>query len=1096
MRSSLGRDQAIQAICSQIAQKPAPTVGIQGTWGSFGALLVSFLFEHTQRPILFIRAHIDDAHKAVDDLLTFETSAVDCLPAWEGEEEYADATDEIRAARLALTIKLAQNPTPTVICAPIQALCQPVPKIDTLTTGALTLRVDQDLAPDHAAQWLVDNGFEPVDRIDVPGQFARRGGILDVFAPVTAGYEGSAQEGVALRVEFFGDTVESVRRINLDTQRSADAIDQILIVSATAGTRIQDNALFVGHLPGDTLVVFEEPAECQEVAKVLLDRVDDPSRLYAWQALHEALADFQQVHLSRFASTVAEPVKLEIHSIQQVQHQAVSTWAGHKQALEALLQRAQTEDLCVQLFCESTAELSRVKEIVQEIAGKVPRQLELIKGFLHQGFEVVSQKCVFVSHHELFGQNVLRRQTRPMRAGAPVDSLADLVAGDYVVHASYGVGKFLGTEMIEENDTQSEYLTLEYADAVKIHVAISNITLIQKYIGTSPKRPRLSKVGSKKWQKQKDRVAESVQDLAVELLQVQAVRESTGGILFEPDSHWQREFEESFPYQETEDQTTAIEQIKGDMQRSVAMDRLLCGDVGYGKTEVAMRAAFKAVENGKQVAVLVPTTVLCVQHGRTFTQRFADFPVSIEVLNRFKSPGQCRQIIEWARQGKLDILIGTHRLVSKDVAFKDLGLLIIDEEQRFGVEHKERLKRMRLDVDILTMSATPIPRTLHMSLLGLRDISSLSTPPLDRRSVVTRISQFNHQTIRKAIVQELNRGGQVFYLHNRVKTIEKMAMDVRKLIKDTDATVLVAHGQMAKRELEDAMIKFVQGQVQVLVCTTIVESGLDIPNANTIIIDNADRFGLAELHQLRGRVGRYRHRAYAYMLLPEKRSINPVAAKRLKAIEEYSHLGAGFRIALRDLEIRGAGNILGAEQSGHIQLVGYQMYCEMLAQAVRKLKHEPQAEAPKVSLDLGFSSYIPKEYIQSERQRMDVYRRIATCHCPKALADMAEELADVYGDVPEHVDLFLDMARIRLCAGQYGITSITVSRKHLVFTFKETPGDEAHSLFARVNGNVRIPNPHTVAVGLADNYFEPSTLMTVLRKMFAPARRRPVASKS
>ncbi|NQV33930.1 MAG: transcription-repair coupling factor [Phycisphaeraceae bacterium] len=1084
----LGRDQAIQTICSQIAQRTEETVGIQGTWGSFGPLLVSHLFKQVERPILFIRAHIEDAHKAVDDLLTFETASVDCLPAWEGEEEYADATDEIRAARLTLAIKLAGPQTRTVICAPIQALCQPVPKIQTLTAGALTFQVDRDMDPHEAAQRLVDNGFEPVDRIDVPGQFARRGGILDIFAPVTAGYRGSSQEALALRVEFFGDTVESVRRINLDTHRSADDIHQIQIVSATAGTGSQDNDLFVGQLPPETLVIFEEPAECQEVATVLLDRVDDPSRLYPWDAVHGALAQFQQVHLSRFASTVAEPVRLEIHSIQQVQQKTVSTWAGHKQALETLIQRAQAENLTVQLFCESTAELSRVKEIVQEIKGKVPRQLKLVKGFLHQGFEIVSLQCVCVSHHELFGQNVLRRQTRPMRVGAPVDSLADLVAGDYVVHASYGLGKFLGTEIIEENSTQSEYLTLEYADAVKIHVAISNITLIQKYIGTSPKRPKLSKVGSKKWQKQKDKVAESVRDLAVELLQVQAVREATGGILFEPDSHWQREFEESFPYQETADQTTAIEQIKTDMQRSVAMDRLLCGDVGYGKTEVAMRAAFKAVENGKQVAVLVPTTVLCVQHGRTFAERFADFPVSIDVLNRFRSPGQCKQILEWASQGKVDILIGTHRLVSKDVAFKDLGLLIIDEEQRFGVEHKERLKRMRVDVDILTMSATPIPRTLHMSLLGLRDISSLSTPPLDRRSVVTRIAQFNHQAIRKAIVQELNRGGQVFYLHNRVKSIDKMAMDIRKLIKDTDATVMVAHGQMAKKELEDAMIRFVQGEVQVLVCTTIIESGLDIPNANTIIIDNADRFGLAELHQLRGRVGRYRHRAYAYMLLPEKRSINPVAAKRLKAIEEYSHLGAGFRIALRDLEIRGAGNILGAEQSGHIQLVGYQMYCEMLAEAVRKLKNEPLAEVPKVSLDLGFSTYIPKEYIQSERQRMDVYRRIATCHCPKALADMAEELADVYGDVPEHVDLFLDMARVRLAAGQYGITSITVSRKHLVFTFKETPGDQAHGLFARINGKVRIPNPQTVAVGLLDNYFEPATLMMLLRKMFNPAR--------
>ncbi len=554
-----------------------------------------------------------------------------------------------------------------------------------------------------------------------------------------------------------------------------------------------------------------------------------------------------------------------------------------------------------------------------------------------------------------------------------------------------------------------------------------------------------------------------------------------GGIAFSEDSNWQAEFEESFPYQETPDQTKAAEEIKADMQEPVAMDRLLCGDVGYGKTELAMRAAFKAVENGKQVAVLVPTTVLCVQHGRTFTERFADFPVCIEILNRFKTSKQARDIIARTKQGKVDILIGTHRLLSGDIGFKDLGLLIIDEEQRFGVEHKEKLKKMRVNVDVLTMTATPIPRTLHMSLLGLRDISSLATPPLDRRSIVTAVMPYNQELIREAIYRELNRQGQVFFLHNRVKTIEKKAWEIQNLV--PDAKVTIAHGQMPKSVLEKAMIDFVLGQTHVLVCTTIIESGLDIPNANTIFINDADRFGLAEMHQLRGRVGRYKHRAYAYMLLPASRPITPTAAKRLKAIEEYSHLGAGFRIALRDLEIRGAGNILGPEQSGHIQTVGYQMYCELLANAVRGLKNEPIDVIPIAVVDLGFAAYIPKNYIPIDRLRMDAYRKIAVARTGEDLKQLESELADVYGPVPEEVKLLLELAEIRIAASKHDIKSIIASGEDLIFSFGKEIDVKTESLFSKVRGKIKIPDLRTVYLHLPKNYFEPNTLINVLRKI-------------
>ncbi|MHC4124596.1 MAG: transcription-repair coupling factor, partial [Planctomycetota bacterium] len=776
-------------------------------------------------------------------------------------------------------------------------------------------------------------------------------------------------------------------------------------------------------------------------------------------------------------------IKVNVKSVQQFQHKTGTMWSGHKAALEQLVGEAKGGKK-VNLYCESAAEIRRISEIITQDNKKVPANFKIVQGFVNQGFLIGSLKTIVISHHEIFGQYAIRRRQRQIRAGAAVDTLADLQAGDYVVHVSYGVGKYSGIEIIKDKKGTSEHLTIEYDGGVKIHVSANNISLIQKYIGTSPRRPKLSKIGSKKWIRQKEKVAESVENLASELLGIQAKRQALGGIKHTPDSNWQREFEEAFPYQETADQITAAKQIKADMQTNIAMDRLLCGDVGYGKTELSMRAAFKAVENGRQAAVLVPTTVLSVQHGRSFAERFADFPVCIEVLNRFRTTKQAKDVTDRAREGKVDILIGTHRLLSKDVEFKDLGLLIIDEEQRFGVRHKEKLKKMRINVDILTMTATPIPRTLHMSLLGLRDISSLGTPPLDRRSIVTQVTAYNEQLIRKAIFRELNRQGQVFFLHNRVKTIEKKAYEIRRIIDDSNVRVAVAHGQMPKSRLEREMIDFVNGKTDVLVCTTIIESGLDIPNANTIFIDDADRFGLAELHQLRGRVGRYKHRAYAYMLLPKARSITPIAGRRLKAIEEYSHLGAGFRIALRDLEIRGAGNILGPEQSGHIQIVGYQMYCQLLADGVRRLKNEKTEPIPSAVVELGFSTYIPKNYIPTDRYRMEVYRKIAVARGPDDIMQINNELKDVYGPIPQEVELLLELAEIRIAVSRYGIKSIITSGQNLVFSFSETVDKKADSLFGKVKGTVTVSDAKTVYLRLGKNYFEQRTLLTILKKIF------------
>ncbi|RKY08158.1 MAG: transcription-repair coupling factor [Planctomycetota bacterium] len=861
------------------------------------------------------------------------------------------------------------------------------------------------------------------------------------------------------------------------------------IVAPAEYGRKGETELFVNLLPAETIIILEEPVDIADVSDVFLDRSEEAGGLFPFSAIYKAMSKFSRLEISRFGGGKKKWLHLDVTSAQQFEHKAGAAWKSSKAVLEELLE--QTSEKEVLLYCENPAEVARITEIVVELRGEVPANFKLPLGFIHQGFIVNSLNTIVASHHEIFGQYALRRRIRKIRAAAPVESLVDLQRGDYVVHVSHGIGKFLGIRTMEKNGAVSEYLTIEYADKVLIHVPVVNISLVQKYIGSLPKRPALSKVGTQKWKKQTERVARGVEALAAELLETQARRQSMGGFSFGPDTTWQKEFEESFIYQETPDQLTVAEQLKGDMIEPVPMDRLLCGDVGYGKTELAMRAAFKAVEAGKQVAVLVPTTVLCIQHGRTFTERFADFPITIETLNRFNPAGNAKDIISRARAGRVDIVIGTHRLLSDDVGFKDLGLLIIDEEQRFGVEHKEKLKRFRVNVDVLTMTATPIPRTLHMSLLGMRDISSLGTPPLDRRSIVTKVCRYDKELIRKAIIGELNRQGQVFFVHNRVQSIERVAEEVRKIINDPKVTISIAHGQMAKHELEEAMIRFVLGRTDILVCSAIIESGLDIPNANTMIVNDADRFGLAQLHQLRGRVGRYKHRAYAYMLLPKTRTITPTAARRLKAIEEYSQLGAGFRIALRDLEIRGAGNILGPQQSGHINTVGYEMYCRLLAEAVKRMKNEPIERPATAVLDLGFSVYIPKSYIPSDRQRMDVYRRIAVAKNDQDLKRLAEELADLFGPVPEQVQVLLDMTEIKVLASEWRIKSIIVSGPDLVFALEA--GAATQHLFERSPGTVRIPDPKTVHLRLEKNYFEPETLMSILRKML---RKRPVQVSS
>ncbi|MCI0498400.1 MAG: transcription-repair coupling factor [Planctomycetales bacterium] len=1082
----LSQDKTVCQIVARLADHdPAKgPVTVSGTWGSYAPLLAAHLYKTLKRPIFYIRPHIDDADTAADDLQVFSGGPVQTFPVWESPDEVTDATDEILARRLRMSLWMARQPAePFLISACVQALNQPVARPQLLCELGLSLFVGQTIEPDLVTGWLVDHGFERTDSVDLPGQFAQRGGIVDIFAPVctVTGQNQSADlaESQPMRIEFFGDRIESLRRINLDSQLSCDSLASVQITASQSAIDPEGTELFINLLPAETLIILEEPVEIADVSHAFLSRLDDVRGMYPWQAVYNAIQRFSCLHISRFAGSAQTDFQLDVASAQQFEHKAGSLWKDQQAVLADLLNEAQTQR--VLFYCENQAEIQRVREILSEKFNRIPDSFGLTLGFIHHGFILRPLNTIVVTHHEVFGQVSIRRRIRRIQGLSPVDTMLDLHKGDYVVHIAYGIGKYVGIQMMEKAGAKAEYLTLEYADKVQIHVPVANIHLVQKFIGSSPKRPPLSRIGGKKWERQKENVARGVEELAAELLEVQAMRQQLGGFGFGPDTLWQREFEESFLYQETPDQITAADRIKDDMASPRPMDRLLCGDVGYGKTELAMRAAFKAVQAGKQVAVLVPTTVLCVQHGRTFRERFADFPVSVAILNRFNAPKETKEILSACRKGGVDILIGTHRLLSDDVGFKDLGLLIIDEEQRFGVEHKERLKRFRVNVDILTMTATPIPRTLHMSLIGLRDISSLSTPPLDRRAVVTKVCRFSDEVIRRAILFEISRSGQVFFLYNRVQTIERFAQKVRAIVNDPSVRIDVAHGQMHKHELEDAMIRFISGDTSVLICSTIIESGIDIPNANTILIYDADRFGLAQLHQLRGRVGRYKHRAYAYLLLPESRPITPLAARRLKAIEEYSQLGAGFRIALRDLEIRGAGSILGPEQSGHINTVGYELYCRLLGEAVKRLKNEPMEKDIQTVIDLDFETYIPKNYIPSDRQRLEVYRRISAVRDPKDIERLGTELRDLFGPMPEQVGQFLELTQIRRWADRWNIQSIVVQRPDLVFTFLE--GASGTDLFARYPGTVRIPDPRTVHLRLEKSYFEPKTLLAVLRKL-------------
>jgi len=1105
-------------------------VSVRGVAGSSASMVAGALAARANSPVVLVVAHLDDADEAVDELRSGGREA-ERFPALELLPGESSVSLELFAERLGVVRSLlAGFDGPRVLVCPVQALMQGVPAPGRLDALALTLRPGDARGLSAIVRWLDGAGYRRADAIEEPGDFAVRGGILDVFPPGAA----------PVRIDFFGDEIESMFEVDLDTMGSDRRLTETEIVGVTAASvASDDNTVSVIELfPPEACAVIVEPLEVTEQARGYYERVVDARGVYGPPAVFKGLRERLKsvVELSQFSHASKDagaPIALPVSPLPDFSRDAA-------EAVREL--GAMSGPSAVLVTCQNDGEQQRLHELLAEFAPDT--KVESVVAYLHRGFlwgeeasgtrhqasapESPAARCLmpfaFVPFHELLHRHQTRRRIRRIKAGRSTDAFLEVAPGDYVVHSDHGIAKFLGLKTMKPRGPRltpderadetfrkarggdgaalkavpEEYLSLEFSGGGKLHVPVTQIDKVQKYIGGNRGKPVLSSLGGKRWQNQKDSVKDSVRDLAAELLRVQAAREHLPGTRFPDDTAWQKEFEAEFPYEETEDQVAALIEIKKDMVTPRPMDRLLCGDVGYGKTELAIRAAFKAVEFGRQVAVLVPTTLLAEQHEKTFRERFAAYPFKVESLSRFKSRSEQNAVLAAARKGQVDILIGTHRLLSKDVRFADLGLVIVDEEQRFGVEHKNALLALRMTADVLTLSATPIPRTLHMAMLGLRDISSLSTPPLDRRAVVTEVIPYNEKRIQQAIARELAREGQVFFVHNRVHNIKSVADDVQRLA--PDARIVVGHGQMPDDELEEVMRKFVSREADILVATTIIESGIDIPTANTMFVNSADRFGLAELHQLRGRVGRYKHRAYCYLLLPPDRPVTDIAARRLRAIEEFSMLGAGFKIAMRDLEIRGAGNLLGPEQSGHIAAVGYDMYCRLLEEAARELKNEPRTEPAETVIEIGISGSLPKAYIPSDNRRLEAYRRLASARSFEQLEAFSTDLAQAYGEAPPQAALAIELAELRIGAMLLGVRSVMRFEQDVVFRC-EDPGPVV-ALLSEAKGTVRALSARDEA-GLAEvyyrppaNYLEPGTLLNVLRTRLGRTAQRTIAQAS
>jgi len=1090
-------------------------ISVTGLSPSAKALIVVLLQRRIERPFVVVVAD----NRAAEDLLPVLASFAELTGAADPDSivnlpardvlpfQNLSPHPEIQEERATALWKIATGRA-SIVISPVSATTILLRSPEYYADLARILRRGETFDIEKLLQHLNTVGYTATDVVEMPGQYAARGGILDVYSP---------ESDRPIRVEFFGDEIESMRKFDPASQRSSNPVDEATLLPLTetpineellgsinarlSGKRIAGSTEAIeqaardsgaGVFPGwefyapvagadrtifsllpEARVILDEPEALAQELEKTWGRIEElhersgvgnlvcPADLYLtpdiWRETTAALpgADLEYLAIARKGATEAE-AKPEAAFLSQ----PAPRFHGAMLVMTEQVQKLVADGTRVILAAPNTGEVERLADIFTEyntsyrlgsrtrggesyadetayFAGEI-FTTTLLKAYIPDGFILPDAHLGVFGARDLFDESDLvaaRPGRQKSKVSAFLSDFRDLQVGDYVVHVEHGIGQYQGLKEINQGDGAAEFMLLEYAEAARLYVPLTRLDLVQKYRSSEGAKPVLNHLGTQAWDKTKARVRKAMKDMTDELLKLYAQRQSAQGHVYPADTEWMKEFEDAFEYNETEDQGQAIADVKRDMESQLPMDRLLCGDVGYGKTEVAMRAAFKAISDNKQVAVLAPTTVLAFQHWETFKQRFAAFPVKIEMISRFRTPRQIKEILERVAVGKVDVLIGTHRLLSKDVKFSDLGLLVVDEEQRFGVRHKERIKQMRTEVDVLTMSATPIPRTLHMSLVGLRDMSVIETPPKDRMAIQTVVANWDEKLIQSALEQELDRGGQIYFVHNRIDTIWEIAAKLQTLA--PKARVTVGHGQMGDGELEKVMLKFMHHEADILVSTTIIENGLDIPLCNTIVINRADRMGLSELYQLRGRVGRSNRRAYAYLLLPAEIELTPIARRRLAALKEFSDLGAGFKIAALDLELRGAGNLLGGEQSGHIEAIGFELYTQMLERAVREMKGESGVEATEIQLNLGLNIRIPADYMKEENQRLRMYKRIAGVETESQLTDVRNELVDRYGEPPNAVRNLLAYAALKLQAMRVGATAIERKRELMNIKFSQ-----------------------------------------------------------
>ena len=908
---------------------------------------------------------------------------------------------------------------------------------------------DSTVDTEQLKNQLVALGYERVGQVEMPGQFSVRGGIVDIYC---------LTEKNPWRIELWGDEIDSIRSFDPESQRSLENLEELTIYPAVEHIGDKDMVSFLDYFPEERTIIFlDEPnrltekggAVEEEYRQSRMHREEKGSRNLPenWLCSFEQLQ--KELNKRNCISVCALEPKQAGWKVREKFYLEVKSISAYNNSFELLvkdLHQYKKQGYRIALLSGSRTRAERLAKDLQEeglaaFYGQdydreiCPGEIMVVYGHAKKGFEYPLIKFAVMTESDIFGQEQKKKKKKNY-SGSRIQDFAELSIGDFVVHEKHGLGIYRGIEKVEVDRIVKDYIKIEYRGGSNLYIPATQLDCLQKYSGAdASKAPKLNKLGTQEWNKTKSKVRGAVKNIAKELVELYAVRQEKEGYVCGPDTVWQREFEEMFPYEETEDQLSAIEDAKRDMESTRIMDRLICGDVGYGKTEVALRAAFKEVQESRQVAYLAPTTILAQQIYNTFVQRMKEFPVRVELLCRFRTPAQQKKAIEDLKKGQVDVIIGTHRILSKDVQFKNLGLLIVDEEQRFGVTHKEKIKQLKKDVDVLTLTATPIPRTLHMSLIGIRDMSVLEEPPMDRMPIQTYVMEYDEETVREAINRELRRGGQVYYVYNRVTDIADVALRIAKLV--PDARVDFAHGQMSERELENVMYSFVNGDIDVLVSTTIIETGLDISNVNTMIIHDSDRYGLSQLYQLRGRIGRSNRTAYAFLMYRKNVMLKETAEKRLAAIREYTDLGSGFKIAMRDLELRGAGNLLGAQQHGHMNAVGYDLYCKMLNEAVKEAKGIRTMEDFETSVDLNVDAYIPDSYISNEFQKLDIYKRIAGIETQQDYDDMLEELLDRFGEPGKAVLNLLAIAKLKAIAHQGYVTEIKQTGKTVRFTLYE-----------------------------------------------------------